>query len=104
SPAAVVAVTWAMWRRVRLLRREINIVPACDCTAGRANRPCHATRSSALVGLGEQAAVQLGGQGMDGPGDLGVGLQFQLLLDEVVVGLGLLECGLPVLADHDEGG
>ena len=50
------------------------------------------------------AAVELRRQGVDLPGQLGVGLQLQLLLNEVVVGLGLLEGGLPVLADHHERG
>ena len=52
---------------------------------------------------GEQAAVELGGEGMDLAGDLGVGPQLDLLLDEVVVGFGLLEDRCAVLADHDEG-
>ena len=41
---------------------------------------------------------------MDLPGQVGVGLEFQLLCDEIVIGLGLLEGGLPVLPDHDECG
>ena len=46
------------------------------------------------------AAVQLGGEPVDLPGQLRVGLEFKLLLGEVVVGLRLLERRLPVLADH----
>jgi hypothetical protein len=41
---------------------------------------------------------------MDPPGQLGVRLELHLLLDKVVIGLGLLERGLSVLADHDERG
>ena len=48
------------------------------------------------------AAVQLGGEPVDLPGQLRVGLEFKLLLGEVVVGLRLLERRLPVLADHHE--
>ena len=46
------------------------------------------------------AAVQLGGEPVDLPGQLRVGLEFKLLLGEVVVGLRLLERRLPVLAEH----
>jgi hypothetical protein len=45
-------------------------------------------------------AVDLERQGVDGAGELGVGPQFGLLGDEVVVGLGLLEGTLAVLADR----
>jgi hypothetical protein len=41
--------------------------------------------------------VQLGREHVDQPGQLGVGLELQILLVEVVIGLGLLEGGLPVL-------
>jgi len=37
-------------------------------------------------------------------GQLGVCLELQFLLGEVVIRLGLLELRLPVLADHDERG
>ena len=47
--------------------------------------------------------MNIGREGVDGPRELGVGLQFLLLGHEVVVGLGLLEGCLAVLADHDEG-
>jgi len=40
---------------------------------------------------------------VDFPSQLGVGLELQFLLLEVVIGLRLLECGLPILADHHEG-
>ncbi len=48
--------------------------------------------------------MQLGGEALDLAGQLRVGFEFQLLFVEVVVGLDLLECRLPVLADQDEGG
>ena len=38
---------------------------------------------------------------MDLPGQLRVGSELQLLFVEVVIRLGLLECRLPILADHD---
>jgi hypothetical protein len=50
------------------------------------------------VGLLDQPPVQLGCEHVDLPGQLGVGLELQLLLVEVVIGLGLLERGLPGLA------
>jgi len=37
-------------------------------------------------------------------GQLGICLELQFLLGEVVIRLGLLELRLPVLADHDERG
>jgi NAD(P)-dependent dehydrogenase (short-subunit alcohol dehydrogenase family) len=54
-------------------------------------------------GLRQQPSVKFGGQSVDLPRDVGVGLQLQLLLLEVVIRLGLLEGRLPILADHDEG-
>src|SRR4051794_37481797 len=54
------------------------------------------------VRLVDDPTVQLRGQGVDGAGDFGVGLELELLLHEVMVGLGLLEVRLPVLPDHDE--
>lgn len=52
------------------------------------------------MALGDDAVVQLRGQAVDLTGQLGIGLQLQLQLglDEVVVGLGLLEYRLAVLA------
>ena len=47
--------------------------------------------------------VQFHGQIVDRAGQLGVQLQLLLLLDEVVVGLRLLERCLAVLPDHHEG-
>ena len=41
---------------------------------------------------------------LDLAGQLGVGFELQFLSFIVVVGLGLLEGGLAVLADHDERG
>jgi len=62
-------------------------------------------RLARLVGVWvEEPVVQFGGEGVDFAGELGVGFEFEFLFGEVVVGFGLLECGLPVLADHDEGG
>jgi len=46
--------------------------------------------------------VDLGGELVNHPGQLRVGMQLQLARDEVVVGLGLLERGLSVLTDHHE--
>ena len=48
--------------------------------------------------------MKLDGEHVDLPGQVGVGLELRLLLGEVVVGLDLLEGGLPVLPDHHEGG
>jgi hypothetical protein len=45
-------------------------------------------------------ALNLGGELMDQLGQFGVGMQFQLTGDEVVVGPGLVEGSLPVLPDH----
>jgi hypothetical protein len=39
---------------------------------------------------------------VDLAGQVGVGFELEFLSFKVVVGFGLLECGLPVLADHDE--
>ena len=60
------------------------------------------TRVPSAPALGEQALVQLGGERVDLAGQLGVRLQLELRLHEVVVGLGLLEGGLTVLTDHHE--
>src|SRR5215510_8907055 len=51
-----------------------------------------------------QPVVQFGGELIDLAGQLRVGLELQLLLGEVVIGLGLLEGRLPVLANHDKRG
>src|SRR6185437_3360950 len=59
---------------------------------------------SLLGGWVEESVVQFGGGGVVLAGELGRGFEFAFLFGEVVVGFGLLECGLPVLADHDEGG
>jgi hypothetical protein len=48
--------------------------------------------------------VQFGGESVDLTGDVSVGLKLKFLLGEIVIRLGLLERGLPVLADHDERG
>jgi len=63
-----------------------------------------ATGCGLAVGGWDEACVDLGGELVDQLGQLGVGMQFQLARDEVVVGLGLLESGLPVLPDHHKGG
>jgi hypothetical protein len=46
--------------------------------------------------------VDLGGQVVDRLRQVSIDVQFLLALDEVVVCLRLLECRLPVLADHHE--
>jgi hypothetical protein len=51
---------------------------------------------------GDDAVVDLGGEVMDGPRQLGVGLELLVPRFEVVVCLGLLEHRLAVLADHHE--
>src|SRR4051794_19431965 len=91
-------------------RRSINWAPA----SGRSSRspPNPRSRSTTagrnaggtLFMIVEQAAVQLGGEYVDLPGQLGVGLELHFLRVEVVVGLGLLERGLAVLPNRDEGG
>jgi len=65
----------------------------------RARTPFVAASASAL---GDDPVVQLGGQRMDLASQLGVRLQLQLRLDEVMVHLRLLKAGLTVLADHHE--
>lgn len=50
------------------------------------------------------SAVKLGGQLVDLLRELHVRHQFFVLRNEVVVSFGRRESGLPVLADHDEGG
>src|SRR5712692_9601349 len=60
--------------------------------------------SSLPGGFLYQPPVQLGREPMDLPGQLRVGFELQFLLGEIVIRLGLLECRLPVLADHDERG
>jgi hypothetical protein len=52
----------------------------------------------------EDAFVEVPGEVVDLPCQLGVQLQFLHLFDEVVIGLCLLERGLAVLPDHHEGG
>jgi hypothetical protein len=47
--------------------------------------------------------MELGRHDVDGAGQVGVGPQLELLLYEVVVGLGELELGLSVLSDQHEG-
>ena len=59
---------------------------------------------AALRGLRADDRVDLLGHLMDLPGQVGVGLEFQLFSYEIVIGLLLLERGLPVLPDHDKGG
>jgi hypothetical protein len=54
------------------------------------------------AGLPDQPIVQLDGEPVDLARQLGVGFEFQLLFGEVMIRLGLLECRLLVLADHDE--
>ena len=51
----------------------------------------------------DDVSMDLGRQRVDRPGQLGVRPQLPCLAREVVVGLGSLELGLAVLADHDEG-
>jgi hypothetical protein len=48
--------------------------------------------------------VQFRGEDVDLAGQLGVGLQLELLSLEIVVRLGLLKSGLAILTDHNEGG
>jgi hypothetical protein len=50
----------------------------------------------------EQTRMNLGGQLVDEPGQVRIDMQFLLARHEVVVGLGLLKDGLPVLTDHHE--
>src|SRR5262249_22658957 len=57
----------------------------------------------ASTGGGDDVVVDLGGELVDGPRDVGVRVELLLRRLEVVVGLGLLEGCLAVLADHHEG-
>src|SRR2546423_5748192 len=52
----------------------------------------------------DQVVVDVGGELMDGPRDVGVRVELLLGRFEVMVRLGLLERRLAVLADHHEGG
>ena len=84
----------------------VHLVASTTCSAARCRtRPL----GHHLLALERSAgwalycsSVQLGGEPVDLPGQLRVGLEFKLLLGEVVVGLRLLERRLPVLADHHE--
>src|SRR4051794_28818255 len=51
----------------------------------------------------DQAIMQFGGQRVDRSSDLGVRLELEFLLVEVVVCLRLLKRSRPVLTNHDEG-
>jgi hypothetical protein len=48
--------------------------------------------------------VKFLGQSVDRSGQLGIRLELQFVLDEVVIRLGLLKGRLPILPDHHEGG
>ena len=52
--------------------------------------------------LADETAVQFLCEDLDLAGQVGVAFELQFLGYEVVVGFGLLELGLAVLADHDE--
>ena len=68
-------------------------------------RPGHLSACSTLLGrVAYYPSVQFGGERVDLPSQLGVGLELQFLRGEVKIRLGLLERRLPVLADHDERG
>src|SRR6516162_3873393 len=75
---------------------------AFRCTSCRGSL----TGRGRLVALGrwsDEASVQFLCQHVNLAREFGVRLQLQFLGMEVVVGLGLLESGLTVLADHHEG-
>jgi hypothetical protein len=59
-------------------------------------------QSLPLGGLADEAAMQFLCEDLDLAGQLGVGFELQLLRYKVVIGFGLLEGGLAILADHDE--
>jgi len=61
-------------------------------------------RGRICSGMTEHVFVDLPYQRLGLAGQRGVGLKLLFLLDEVVVGLGLLERCRPILADHYEGG
>src|ERR1700750_158384 len=77
-------------RRQRRPPPRSPVAPARRCAYGSARAPV------VLV-------VELDQKGVDLLGELGVLLQLELLLDEVVVRLRLLERCLPVLTDHHKG-
>jgi hypothetical protein len=55
-----------------------------------------------LGGLADEVPVQFLCEDVDLAGQVGVGFELHFLSFIVLVGLGLLEGGLAVLADHDE--
>ena len=54
------------------------------------------------ITMPDEVPVQFLCEDVDLAGQIGVGLKLEFLSFKVVVGFGLLEGGLPVLADHDE--
>src|SRR3954454_15543238 len=91
----------AISRWVRRLRRTSSGSPTPmptwrSCSRARSAWP----RAGSVLRLGGDRRVDLHRQLLDRASDVGVGLELLLLLDEVVVGLPLLEGRLPVLTDH----
>jgi hypothetical protein len=78
-----------------------NRQPTGDCPAVGS---LPVVRGRICGGMTEHVFVDLSYQRLGLAGQRGVGLELLFLLDEVVVGLGLLERCRPILADHYEGG
>ena len=105
NPLRSRAIAWLVRHSERAHRPSRGGHPVCSAARCRTrplgDSPADSPERSAGWVL-YYAAVQLGGEPVDLPGQLRVGLEFKLLLGEVVVGLRLLERRLPVLADHHE--
>src|ERR1700689_3455000 len=92
--------------KVRSLRRYCSIRQACPIRLPRRRpAPNRGTRAAALAGLSgatHEPSMQFLCEDVDLAGQVGVGFQLEFLSFRVVVGFGLLEGGLPGLADHAE--
>ena len=88
--------------KVRSLRRYCSIRQASPIEGIQAVAPPPAAALACLRGSADDPSVQFLCEDVDLAGQLGVGFKLEFLSFKVVVGFGLLEGGLSVLADHDE--
>jgi hypothetical protein len=96
-------------RRMVTLRRERGHLASLDRSAAatastaRSGPPWPTTLHGTRLGrLTDEAPMQFLCEDMDLAGQLGVGFELEFLSYKVVVGFGLLEGRLAILADHDE--
>jgi hypothetical protein len=78
-------------------------LPSCAWHLKSTTASCGRRRTVIRRLWSDKTLVQFDCQPVDFPSELGVGLEFQFLLLEVMIGLSLLERRLSILADHDEG-